>query len=484
MKRGVAIFIIVLLLLFSFMRLTYAPNIPSVNFTFITLILAFCSIILFVVTNEPDSNLQNQYFKISTIFIIGFVIVHFQFYADFIFGNNEYFSFDYFINRRVASKSMLISSIALYSFFLGYLINHYSKAKTNIKIIRGERQIKHFNVNSLIIVAWCFFIIFIVTADKDYFSGKYGIVPIGMIADYAQIFLINIICGYFIMNSYNIAIENNSITLMSYIKSVSIYMYILVGIYLSLVMISGDRGPIFQIGLVIFAGYIYGVRRKIKLKVYVLLLIFGALFLTTLGMVRNIDDGNSFLERYQKSSQITERSAYHSISPNTFELSTSVRTMHAAVERADRDGFTYGKFQFFQIVNIVPGLGLLIQQFTGLTNEDMSSAEVLTVEILGPFASHGMGTSCIADIYLDFGVVGVLVLFFLFGMFVRFLEISAFANYLPSIFIWIMIFIFMSKAIYIGRSSIIVIFRECIQVFIFIYFFCFFLYKRSISIKV
>src|SRR5690606_1604389 len=114
----------------------------------------------------------------------------------------------------------------------------------------------------------------------------------------------------------------------------------------------------------------------------------------------------------------------------------SVRTLHAAVDHTERNGYYYGVFQGVQIIGIIPGLGIYIQNLLNVDFHSFGSAAFLTFEILGSNPTHSLGTSIIADIYLDFGILGVIIIFFLFGMFVRYLEIGMYNRTVISLFLF------------------------------------------------
>jgi len=101
-----------------------------------------------------------------------------------------------------------------------------------------------------------------------------------------------------------------------------------------------------------------------------------------------------------------------------------------------------------------------------------SSGLYLTWLDQGSSASYGIGTSCVADTYLDFGLIGVIIVFFLFGYLTRILEVRAFTRGIESLGILILIFLLFSFSIYIARSSILYSFNK----FTLIYVICLFQY--------
>src|SRR5690606_6741284 len=97
-----------------------------------------------------------------------------------------------------------------------------------------------------------------------------------------------------------------------------------------------------------------------------------------------------------------------------------------------------------------------------------SSAQLLTLYDLGSFATWGVGTSCVADTYLDFGTIGVILIFGFFGFSSRYLELAAFNKALPSIFILVCCFSVVSYSIYIPRATILYSLNKTIYISFFI----------------
>src|SRR5690606_32207441 len=131
----------------------------------------------------------------------------------------------------------------------------------------------------------------------------------------------------------------------------------------------------------------------------------------------------------------------------------------------EAEGYRHGLLQLNQILSIVPGAGSVFRELTGLGDSDLRSVDILT-EFQN--SSHGLGTTVIADLYLDFSLYGVILFLFFFGYFLRILDIKVSGNSYVSLLSWVCFLIFFGKGIYIGRSSIVVIFRDVALVFIFL----------------
>ena len=445
----------------------YTPRELEEKFVLSILVSVGISLFIFFFIKDIGKKLKKQYFRISIFFILGFLIVHFQIYIDYLLGNTKFFNFNYFINTQIAPKALIVSALAINIFFIGYILRIF------FQYIRTEpTKIKIYNFNSTKKLEWFIFLLFLGFlgfANFNYFKGNYGRVELGAIATHIQTFFLYSVSAYIILVSYKIKRDNLHLSLIKFLFSFSIPIFILLGIYMVFVLVSGDRGPLIQISLLFFAGFVYTQNKKINPIVYMMSIGLATVLITILGIIRSMKPGASFVERSNQAAELnTTLTAQRSFSPSTFELAISLRTLNAAVDYTKNNGPKYGLVQFNQFIAIVPGLGSLFRSITGYENKDLISADILTHHILGSHPSHGLGTSCVADVYLDYEIFGVVIYFLIFGFFVRGIEYKVFKNHIPNLLIWVIAFVFIYKAIYIGRSSITILLRECIVIYIII----------------
>ena len=101
------------------------------------------------------------------------------------------------------------------------------------------------------------------------------------------------------------------------------------------------------------------------------------------------------------------------------DMTINTRNTYVAMEYVEDNGYTYGKTMLYGIIGVVPFLSSII----GLDKNEIGSAEVLTNYTYDNMsvtrAYIGLGTNIIADIYLSFGMIGVVVLMFIVGRFIN-----------------------------------------------------------------
>lgn len=468
-RNKIILFFVITLLLIQWFAFNVVSPIFSLSTISTTLFISIIVFILYVLKGESNLMLKGQYFRISNLFLVGFIIVHFQFYIDLVLGNFGTERMDFIIDLSIVNQSIILVSSALTAFFIGYLLN-------NREIIPKKNYTSKLDyLLGLELLVYLLFVVFFVTAEKNYFLGGYSSVKLSTIAIYSQDYLILAIVGAIILKLRNLLILRKegllkNVSFIKYVRKQGVLFSLFLLLYCLLVISSGDRGPVLQIFLVYFGSFVILTHKRYKLIGIILVVFLASVVVSFLAYFRHFEGTGSFIEKIQMSQEMDRGMVSNkmSVSPSTFELATSIRTVHAAVSYSQDDGYWYGLFQSYQIVGIVPGLGLLFQNLTGLSPEELRSAHFLTAQIQGNEVTHGLGTSCVADIYLDFGYVGVILSFIIFGYFLRNLDVISYSNLLYSKMTYIVLAIFLSKSIYIGRSTIVMLFREVVLCYIII----------------
>jgi oligosaccharide repeat unit polymerase len=101
------------------------------------------------------------------------------------------------------------------------------------------------------------------------------------------------------------------------------------------------------------------------------------------------------------------------------DLLIVTKSTYYCLEYLEINGYSYGLTMSGGLSGIIPSLESNLINNYGVDKDDLGSAETLTRFVLGRERSYGLGTNIIADIYLSFGLVGVLVLMWVLGVFTR-----------------------------------------------------------------
>ncbi|MNK00943.1 hypothetical protein D3C87_187360 [compost metagenome] len=444
---------------FLFLMLLHYYNFTSYDEgnLFFVLMITLISVCCFCFKIDNLKELRGQYLRVSNLFLLGFIIVHFQFYIDLLLGNFDLGRQDLVVNQNIIIKSAIISSIGLTSFFLGYI---FKLKKIDANKFKETFISKTMDLTGLKILISLLFAVFIISTPFSYFMGGHISTELSALSQYVQSFFILTSIGYLILNTRNVFLMGyKAANFFDYVKCNGKFITVVLALFCFLIMMSGDRGPILQITLVYVSCYCILNRKKFSIFFVVAIIFLAAFIVSFLAYFRNFEGTANLVDMIQQSSEMKDEmvSSKQSFSPITFELSKSVRTMHSAVTYTEDNGYTYGVFQGFQLISIIPGVGQLIIPLFGMDSEMLKSSYFLTNQLDG---DHGLGTTVVADIWLDFGILGIILGFYIFGYFLRKIDEYTYSHLPLNIFWYVIIAIFLSKAFYIGRSTIIVLFRD------------------------
>jgi len=104
------------------------------------------------------------------------------------------------------------------------------------------------------------------------------------------------------------------------------------------------------------------------------------------------------------------------------DLIINNRNNFVAIEYVDDNGITYGKSMLGSILRIIPLLSGFVHNMFHLNIFETTSSMLLTATTLGEDFTLGLGTSILADLFLAFGLVGVVLGMGLLGRVITYLE--------------------------------------------------------------
>lgn len=402
------------------------PSYIKVGQIFIYVLLSFCMIILKPnVEQEFNENLVISYliimllsllvhyiairtqnfFTIATLFLLGFVIVHFQWALMLSVSNIEPFllqitpSYYSYINF-----STWLSCIGLISWQIGYaIINKSFKFRSNGQIIYHYKKLLYLTI-------FCF-VIFVISVGSGYFLG--GVYAGDAVDTGIGFYVFKVLDALTLALILATIVNNKHLYKNSSIKwfmSLNKIFVVFLSVQIILFLIVGDRGPAIKYTFAFLVLYSASIK-PINFRSFLFLVVLGAFLLTIVGLSRS---GSEF--ELQK---LEELGAYGL----TAELSDSMRTLCFSLWQVPRyDDYFYGKLWVGNFLAIVPMLSSVYTMATGIYFSD--SPIYITYTLFGANAASGEGTSLIADIYLNFGSVGVVVTMFLLGMLLKKLDMS------------------------------------------------------------
>lgn len=463
------IFIVLLGLYFVFM-----PHYLDSNYISLILVIVLMSITFFIF-RKKNIALKNNYFTITFIFLLSYMIVHFQLYMDYALLLRGDLNLSYYLDYSIVPKAITLAALAIVAFLIGSIFfSLKSQSLDTLKVLR----VPDFSLVFLIALIYIFFSLFIYFTPLAYFKGGYGELMnsdggLGYLQYKANHLLQISLWAYIICNIIILSEMGIKLSFIEYLKTLKFPILLIIGLYFALNMLAGDRGPIIRIFILLFAGYLVSQRKVLNFKKMLLIIVIGGSFLQFISYLRVTDGSMGVSQRIEsaiviKNDRNESRSEKNesSVLPPTLELATSLRAYHAAIMDQEYNGILYGSGNIGYLLALIPGLGTLVQSITSI---NFSSSAVYITEVMA--ADHGMGTTVLADIYLNYGFLGTLFIFLFFGYFFAILDTRGYGSFANnSLFIQVLFLLFLSSALFIGRSTFAVVLSDVLLVYVLIKF--------------
>lgn len=397
---------------------------------------------------QAFNDVRQQTFRPIILFLIGYFIVFFQYKIDLLFGIKDC-NDPVFLSSNIILKSTLLSSLGLCSFYIGVLSVPIAKS---VKSFRRHNDSRNAVVISKAIFLFSSFL-WLIFNIKQCLSGTYSQSELennaGSMSNYSTILFITSFFTYLTYIVYTNRITQD-IDIKTFLKLFGFFPHICLFVYVLLTLNLGDRGPIIIVLSSYFSACLILTKKNISWVKLLLLLIISASVASLIGLARGMMGDNM----YEKL-KVLETRPDETCLPITSELAYSQVTLNYAIENIPENyDYFKGKFQIRQIFATIPFSSRVTKYFLDQDWKLRSSAFFITYLIQGENYTYGNGTSLIADLYMSFGVLGVISLLFFLGMIMRKNEINIFRSTnisLPHILLYIC---FSGYAVAESRSSL------------------------------
>lgn len=426
--------LLLLLFLVSVISYLYAPVSPDALFMVGQLILALCMLLLFFKRSKICDRIV---IKHSTLFLISFIIVYYQYPVDFLLGNEGAISPTDLSYTSQYCRGLALANIAFTSFSIGYA------RKIERRIDFNESQL-NINTSFLNVLSIIVLIGFIATVNKSFLFRGYGIYEKGTIAEEFEKILQMSIIANFVINAVNN--RDKCLNLKEYVKKHKLPIIVLL-LYAGSLTIAGARYAVIRMLLVLFFSYCYVLRPRLKIATIVFAVILVSFAATIQGIIRS--DGSGSISEATKDIRSNV-----SISPLTSELAFSVTTLHVATANVPSSiDYNYGLSFLPAILLLIPGARSLFFNFFNIPPELQNSGNFITLLGYGDYDVGAMGSSSIADVYISLGLIGIIISFFFFSRIIRYLEEYTYVGY-KSIYVLAISCCFYSQMLYLNRESL------------------------------
>ena len=177
--------------------------------------------------------------------------------------------------------------------------------------------------------------------------------------------------------------------------------------------------------------------------------IVAVLSLSLVGYLRN-DEGNiTSVTADDITALIDNRSGEESFG-FVQELVINNHSLYTLIDYTKKNGINWGVTQLGLIAGIIPGAQSILLYAFGLDAYYLNSASFNTLITAGRGSTKGMGTNAVSDVYLSFGLFGVVIIFFLLGKYARKFFVGKNDSYLNDVAYYVL----MSDAIYMCRAPL------------------------------
>ena len=446
-SRTIVLYVQFVLLIISIVRFFIEQNSAlSKQSLCITIYTCFLSFFLLIAKKDKYNLFNKNYLLIYFIFSIGFIIVHFFDYWSYTLGFKDAPVSLGFYSSGIVCSASIFSLICYLCFSIGYLLNNDSIQFKYRKAVYNEKFLE--------ISCFISLILFYLVTDKRYFQtgGNYEIINGGglsLVSSLSQFFVLSSIVACGISKIYRF----ERVSILDYLKSFNIIYYLSVVFYSILVIMSGDRGPLIYIMFGYTSPYFIINKRKFNLKLLVTSLVIGALFMTFLGILRNLEGEISEQKIMLTNSQLNEKLEGEGswLFMPTMALSNVVRSYNVVYEYTNDYGTIKGLGYLDNVLGFIPGLRThIIYPLLGVNDNNNVLSSYLATNLLD--SDHGMGTTPVGDTFLNFGYIGTVLVFLLFGYLVRKMDLILYSP-TKSVFLYSLSFWFLVYSIYIGRAT-------------------------------
>lgn len=422
-------------LLISFVYLLFSPDRYSQEFC--TNIL-FLYIIVWVYNAFKER--KKGIITYNFLFSIAYLFVFFV-YPVFLYNSQfrHYILFAYYFNPDYINYCTALA-LAMYVIYI-YGYNYY-RNKRNLNQESSHRNYNKDNIYRVLQFTFALtlitFLWFFISNGGALFSKQYQGIDLSesdISAQYIYVLLLTFTTVQSIITFYVDRKKHRIIFILSLSLITAICLFILFTGFRTFSM------NVFVMLLVLYNDKI----NRIKILPAFIAIFFGIIVLYAIGKVRATEI---------ESGTLTEVLSETDTSENYFEFANDFiinnRSLYFLVEYVDNYSYTYGLTWLGGVFGAIPFAAGIFRSISGIDPDLLGSATFNSYLTLGSVRHVGLGTNVVADAYIPFGIIGAIIVFFCYGMFVRFLHSKVSSN----IFYSVAYYALVSRVIFTARSGI------------------------------
>lgn len=379
------------------------------NYTLVSICMLIC-IIQFIMIEIDDFR---HLFRPVTLILFSYLIVNCQLYIDLIIGNISPTD-PLFVNQNLINRGALLSAISFTAFSIGYFMTKAYKVDEKKKDLKYNKYLyRTFAWGSILL-----FIIWISGLSVKDFTGEAYLES--STYNQSRKYYVEILLQTFILLTLSYGtLKEKMVSFISFLNGIPKLFLASMVAYLVIKLMTGDRGPIIYTFFLLVFAYVFQTKRRIPLLVLIIAFSTGIYIMNSIRLGRKHGSDITFKEKlwyaYNNESEIEYDNSF---SPFTLELASSNLCTNIALDQIHNKEHTffYGTFHMCYLLKSIPFLGTkLVNDYLNIPSSNQSSSEFVTVIFYGPLYLSGLGTTTIADEYLEFGLWGVVLSFLFLG---------------------------------------------------------------------
>lgn len=399
----------------------FAPNNYSYLFNLYCFLHYIFSCFFFFFTKK-----KKNYFDFDVIFFITYLFVMFI-YPVFIYQDNPDFSlFKFGFNEQLISKGSALALLGIHAYILGALaVREVPKCKL--------KNAQHVNYSLLVAMLYMVFILFVMSGGLQTFRDLYSHKQVNSGISYYLLILISSFAFPAIsLWYYNIKIKRDVMMNKDILANIPLLFFVF--IFISSLLFVGSRTLPIQLSLVVLGLY-FMLFHNLSLFKLLPCLLLGAFVMFFISINRSGADVS------------LDRVEFYDV---FLDLIINNRSTYVALDLVEKNGLTLGESMLSSILSPIPFLQSVVIGLLGLNPTDCASSLIITKFSLGDGAKldFGFGTNVIADLYIAYGTIGVIIGMFSLGYMVNYFEKRS-----DNIYCFVAYSVMLSYAMYLVRAE-------------------------------
>ena len=440
-----------LLTIINCLLYSFAPNQFDKSFCILSFVLFLAAVYSII----KDDYKRFGLVSFNIIFFFSFFLCTYVFPV-FLMGSDSVISellSSFLGSYHTVSRAVALCSFAISIYGLGYVLFRSNSGSVNM--ITKDRIIAKsiYTVTRYVLVILTIVLLFVNWQYVSIADGEPNIEGFDYLFTLFYLTLpLYFVCSVLI---FDMSFSNGRNKLMNFLKN-NKFIISLEVLLIFVFLLLGNRGPVIQIVLIIVAIIMLFVKR-INKKILFSIGMVALLVMFTLRTTRQMDNVSA-------SKGIEEAASNANSVWDLFSDLVGINfELNAGMQYVDEHGYLYPGANFIRYVACpIPRLStVLVKTFYGVDIETVS-----TEQVIKKYTNHSAGNHCVIDVYMCFGVFGVGVVFFLFGLLV-----AKISNGMNTFFVGKVYYIYLiSGSLYFPRSSLLYVFRNFVLLYLFILF--------------